>query len=72
MARILDEAEGFIKVISQEKTGKILGACIIGPRATELISVFGVAMNSGLSISALKAAIFAHPTLSEAIVEALE
>ncbi len=72
MARILDEAEGFIKVISEEKTGKILGACIIGPRATELISVFGVAMNSGLSISALKATIFAHPTLSEAIVEALE
>ena len=72
MARIQDEAEGFIKVISDEKTGKILGAGIIGPKATELISVFGLAISSGLDIKTLKATIFAHPTLSEAIVEALE
>ncbi len=72
MARIQDEAEGFLKIISEEGTGKILGAHIIGPGATELISVFGLAMSSGLGVKALKQTIFAHPTLSEAIVEALE
>ena len=72
MARIQDETEGFIKVISEERTGKILGAHIIGPRATELISVFGLAMSSGLSVKLLKQTIFAHPTLSEAIAETLD
>ncbi len=72
MARIQDETEGFIKVISEEKTGKILGAHLIGPKATELISVFGVAISSGLSVEMLKKVIFAHPTLSEAILEVLE
>ncbi len=72
MARIQDETEGFIKVISDAKTGKILGAHLIGPKATELVSVFGVAISSGLSVEMLKKVIFAHPTLSEAISEALE
>ena len=72
MARIQDETEGFIKIISEEKTGKLIGAHIIGPKATELISVFTLAMSSGLNIEQLKNTIFAHPTLSEAICEALE
>ena len=72
MARIQGQAEGFIKIISDNKSGKILGAHIIGPKATELISVFGLAMNSGLSVKALKDTVFAHPTLAEAIVEALD
>jgi dihydrolipoamide dehydrogenase len=71
MARILDETEGFIKVVSEKKSGKLLGAQIIGPRATELIAVFTLAINSGLNVDQLKKTIFAHPTLSEAISEAL-
>jgi dihydrolipoamide dehydrogenase len=72
MARIQAQTEGFIKIISDQKTGKILGAHIIGPKATELISVFSLAMSSGLGVKALKETVFAHPTLSEAIVEALD
>jgi len=72
MARIQDETEGFIKIISEEKTGRILGAHIIGPRAVELISLFGLAMSSGLSVAALKQTIFAHPTFAETIAEALD
>lgn len=70
MARILDEAEGFIKIVSDKKSGEILGASIIGPKATELISVISVAIYSRLKLEQLRNMIFAHPTLSESIPQA--
>jgi dihydrolipoamide dehydrogenase len=72
MARILDETEGLIKIISDTKTKKLLGGSIIGPRATELIAILGLAFSSGLTITQIKETIFAHPTLSESIHEALK
>lgn len=72
MARIMDEAEGFIKVVSEAKTGRLLGAFIIGPKATELIAVFAVALTNQLNVSQIKETIFAHPTLSESIHESLK
>ena len=71
MARILDEFEGFIKIISDKKTEQILGACIIGTRATELIAILTLAVSSHLKLSLLRDTIFAHPTVSESIGEAL-
>ncbi|MFA5362035.1 MAG: dihydrolipoyl dehydrogenase [Candidatus Omnitrophota bacterium] len=71
MARILEETEGFIKIVFDAKTGKLLGACIIGPKATELIGIMTVAIQSGMTIAGLKEIVFAHPTLSEAIGDAL-
>ncbi|MFA5089467.1 MAG: dihydrolipoyl dehydrogenase [Candidatus Omnitrophota bacterium] len=71
MARILDETGGFIKIIEDTGCAKILGASIIGPRATELIGILSLAVESGLSVNQVKQAIFAHPTLSEGIGEAL-
>ncbi len=71
MARILDETEGFIKIISDVKSDKVLGASIIGPRATELIGILTLAVSNSLTISQLHDTIFAHPTLSECIHEAL-
>lgn len=71
-ARILDETDGFIKIVSEQKTGEILGASIIGPRATELIGILTLAISSRLNISRIRNAIFAHPTLSESIGEALK
>jgi len=72
MARILDETEGFIKVISDKKTDHILGASIIGPKATELIAIFTLAVSARLKISQIRDTIFAHPTLSEGIGEAVK
>jgi dihydrolipoamide dehydrogenase len=72
MARIMDETDGFIKIISERDSGMLLGAHIIGPKATELISVFSLALSSGLNVKQLKRTIFAHPTLSEAIAHALD
>src|SRR3989338_6250971 len=59
MARILDEAEGFIKVISETKSGRIIGSSIIGPKATELIAVFTVAITNQLNTHQLEETIFA-------------
>ena len=69
MARILDETDGFIKIISDKKSGQIVGASIIGPKATELIGILTLAISSRLTISQIKETIFAHPTLSESIPE---
>lgn len=71
MARIIDETEGFIKVISDKKSDELLGASIIGPKATELIAIFTLAISCRLKISNIKETIFAHPTLSESIHEAI-
>jgi dihydrolipoamide dehydrogenase len=72
MARVLDETEGFIKIISDKKTDEILGASIIGPRATELIGILSVAIQSRLLVSQIQDTILAHPTLSEGITSALK
>ena len=69
MARIIDEAEGFIKVISNQETQEVIGACIIGPGACELIAIPSIAISARLKIKQLSAMIFAHPTLSESIGE---
>jgi dihydrolipoamide dehydrogenase len=64
------EAEGFIKVLSGEKYGEILGAHIVGPDATELIAEYALAMNCELTVDDIHATIHAHPTLSESLGEA--
>lgn len=71
MARILDETEGFLKIIADNKSQKLLGASIIGPKATELIGIFTLAITNGLTVSQVRDVIYAHPTLTESIGEAL-
>lgn len=72
MARIMEETEGFIKIVSDKKTGEIQGASIIGPRATELIGILTLAVSTHLKISQIQETIFAHPTLAESISDALK
>jgi len=64
------DAEGFVKVISDAKTGEILGVHIIGQEATELIAEYGLAMNLEATVEEIHHTIHAHPTLSEALGEA--
>ena len=71
MARILGEREGFIKIISEDKIGRILGASIFGTKASELIGLFSLAINCGLTVKQIENSIFPHPTISESITEAL-
>jgi dihydrolipoamide dehydrogenase len=64
------ETEGFVKVVVDAKTGEIYGAHIIGSEATELIAEFGLAMELEASVDEIHQTIHAHPTLSEAVMEA--
>jgi len=64
------DAEGFVKVVTEAKTGEILGASIIGSEATELISEYALAMNLEACAEDIHHTIHAHPTLSEACMEA--
>jgi dihydrolipoamide dehydrogenase len=64
------DSEGFVKVISDAKTGEILGVHILGSEATELIAEYGLAMNLEATVEEIHHTIHAHPTLSEALAEA--
>lgn len=70
MAHILEETDGFIKLIADKQSDELLGAAIIGPKATELISCLTVAIRNRLKSKDIYGTIFAHPTLSEGIHEA--
>lgn len=63
-------SEGFVKVITDAKTGEIYGAHIIGAEATELIAEYGLAMDLEATVEDIHQTIHAHPTLSEAVMEA--
>src|SRR5882724_728465 len=64
------ESDGFVKVISDARTGEIYGAHIIGSEATELIAEYGLAVELEATIEEIHQTIHAHPTLSEAVMEA--
>jgi len=72
MARIMDEAEGFIKILVNQANQEVIGACIIGPKATELIAILTMVISTHLKISQIREIIFAHPTLAESLNEAVK
>ncbi len=69
-AAILGDQEGFIKIVSDERYGEILGVHMIGPRVTELIAEAVLAMRLEGTVEDLERAIHPHPTLTEAVSEA--
>ena len=71
-ARIIGEEEGFVKIVAEKKYDEILGVHIIGPHATELIAEACVAMQLESTADELGRTIHAHPTVSEAVMEAAE
>ena len=71
-ALIHNDARGFVKLVSDPATGVVLGGSIVGRNAAELISVVALAVNAGLTVTAVVESLFVHPTLSEAIAEAAE
>ncbi len=64
------DSEGFVKVISDAKTGEIFGVHILGNEAPELIAEYVLAMNMEGTVNEVHRSIHAHPTLSEALMEA--
>lgn len=69
-AKIMEETEGFVKLIRAEESGKILGGAIVGPDASALISTITAAVHMEMTDLDLIDMVFAHPTTSEAIYEA--
>jgi dihydrolipoamide dehydrogenase len=69
-AKAANCADGFVKIITESETGKILGAQILGPSAGDLIHEICVAMDLNASATDLAAVSHAHPTYSEAVREA--
>ncbi|MFD1703021.1 dihydrolipoyl dehydrogenase [Methylopila henanensis] len=62
--------EGFVKVLADAKTDKVLGVHIVGPRAGDLIAEAAIAMEFGASSEDIARTCHAHPTLAEAVKEA--
>ena len=69
-ALTLGQSEGFAKVLSDPESGRLLGAHIIGPRATDLIAEATLAVQNGLTLEQIDLTIHAHPTLPESLMEA--
>jgi dihydrolipoamide dehydrogenase len=71
-AMSLNETEGWVKVVGDAKTDKLLGVHMIGPEVTELVAEAALAIEMGATVNDLASTIHAHPTLPEAIMEAAE
>ncbi len=69
-AKVIDESEGFVKILADSITDKVLGVHIIGQHAGEMIAEMSVAMEFGASSEDIARTCHAHPTFSEAIKEA--
>ena len=66
------EPEGFVKVVSREEDGLVLGVQIVGPEASNLISEVALAIEMGATVEDVALTVHPHPTLPEAIMEASE
>ena len=66
------EAVGFVKLVADKRSGRILGAQIIGPEASDLIAEAALAVKHHFTIEQLAGTIHAHPTLAESVKEAAE
>lgn len=69
-ALALGEREGFVKIVADATTGEILGAQLVGPEVTELLPELVLARTWELTPEEIARAVHAHPTLSEALMEA--
>jgi dihydrolipoamide dehydrogenase len=69
-ARAMGDTDGFVKILADKKTDRLLGAHILGPDAGTLIAELATAIEFGASAEDVARICHAHPTLSEAVKEA--
>jgi pyruvate/2-oxoglutarate dehydrogenase complex dihydrolipoamide dehydrogenase (E3) component len=70
-AREIGETEGFVKVVADVRSGRILGAAVLASEGAELVHLFVDVMNAGGRAAAIRDAIHIHPTLAEAVQSAV-
>ena len=68
----MNATKGFIRMLSDKKTGVVIGAQIAGPGASDLISEFALAIENGLTTEDISMTVHPHPTLGEAIMDTSE
>ena len=69
-AKVNYETDGFVKILADSKTDKVLGVHIIGPHCGDMIAEMALAMEFGASAEDIARTCHAHPTHTEAIKEA--
>jgi dihydrolipoamide dehydrogenase len=69
-AKCFGDTEGLVKLIGHQKTDRLLGAHIIGPRAAEMIAEAVLALEFGASLEDIAGTVHGHPTFAEALMEA--
>lgn len=67
-----DKTDGFIKVVADEKTKRVLGVHLVGPQASDLISEAALAIKMGATLANVAETIHPHPTYPESLIEACE
>lgn len=67
----MGEGEGFVKVLAEKESHKIVGVHIMGPHASDIVHDGSLAIQKGLTVEDIKESVFAHPTLSEVFYEAV-
>ena len=68
----MNATKGFVRMLSDKKTGVVIGAQIAGPGASDLISEFSLAIENGLTTEDISMTVHPHPTLGEAIMDTSE
>lgn len=71
-AMAMDAKEGMVQLVVDKVSDRVLGGEILGPNASDLIAEVGLAVERGLRASEIAETVHAHPTLSEAVMEAAE
>jgi dihydrolipoamide dehydrogenase len=68
----MDETEGFVQIIADKGTDRVLGCSIVGAHATDIIGEVALAIKAGIKVKEIAEAVHAHPTLPELVMEAAE
>ncbi|WP_404452455.1 dihydrolipoyl dehydrogenase [Virgibacillus necropolis] len=68
----LNDSDGFLKLITREEDGLVIGAQIAGPNASDMIAELGLAIEAGMTAEDIALTIHAHPSLGEITMEAAE
>lgn len=71
-ALTMSATHGFVKTIARQDTGEIVGMHILGPQAAELIAQGAIMISQKMKAESIEDIVFAHPTLSESIMESVE
>jgi dihydrolipoamide dehydrogenase len=61
------DSDGFVQLVAEKGSGRIVGCQIVGPHAVEIIHEVALAMATGLTVSQIAHTVHAHPTVSEVI-----